>query len=153
VDVTGARPTTRESFYDISDAWLHGDGFANARYIRLDFHGETETDLPPLPPVGDAPGRVISEQQSGQRYEAAVEVSRPAFVLFRMTWHPNWQVLVDGHPVKTAMLTPGFLGAPVTTGKHEIVCRYETGNAKVLMALGGLALVLLLAVVEWRRQA
>ncbi len=68
-------------------------------------------------------------------------------------WHPIAAVRVDGQPVKTAMLTPGFLGVPVTAGKHEIVCRYEPGNAKILMAVAGLAVVLLLGVVEWRRSA
>ncbi|HEY1494589.1 MAG TPA: YfhO family protein, partial [Candidatus Solibacter sp.] len=145
VDVTDAKPTTRETFYDISDAWLHGDGFAKARYIRLDFHGEPATGLPPA--GSDPPGRVLSERQ----YEASVEVRRPAFVLFRMTWHPNWKVLVDGQPVKTAMLTPGFLGVPVTAGKHEIVCRYEPGGEKILMAVAGLAIVLLLGIAEWKR--
>lgn len=147
VDVTDAKPTTRESFYDISDAWLHGGGFAKSRYVRLDFHGEPATDLPPA--GSDPPGRVLSERQ----YEASVEVQRPAFVLFRMTWHPNWKVLVDGQPTKTAMLTPGFLGVSVTAGRHDIVCRYEPGNLKILMALAGLAVVLLLGVLEWRRSA
>jgi hypothetical protein len=147
VDVTDARPTTRESFYEISDAWLHGDGFANGRYLRLDFHGEAATDLPQVPAESGPPGRVVSERY----FEATVEASRPAFVLFRMTWHPNWQVSVDGRPVKTAMLTPGFLGVPVAAGTHEIAARYEPGNGKILMAVGGLAAVVLLCLAEWRK--
>ncbi|MCU1238843.1 MAG: hypothetical protein JWP63_6810, partial [Candidatus Solibacter sp.] len=147
VDVTDARPVTRETFYDIVDPWLHGDGFAKARYVRLDF-GPSEL-LPLAQPGQEPPGKVLSERG----YEASVVVSRPAFVLFRMTWHPNWKVLVDGQPVKTAMLTPGFLGVPVASGNHTVICRYEPGNTKVLLAIVGVLLVVTLGGVECLRRA
>jgi hypothetical protein len=151
VDVTDAVATTRESFYEINDRWLHGDGFAKGRYARLDFHGEPATDLPASLP-GTAPGKVIEEQQNGQQYEARVEAARDAFVLFRMTWHPNWRVTVDGVPGKTAMLTPGFLGVAVRAGTHTIACRYEPGNIKILMACAGLALVLAAGAISCLRR-
>ena len=151
VDVTAATAVTRENYFDIADAWLHGDGFAKGRYARLDFHGEQAGEWAPIPPQSAPPGNVLAERQRGQVYQADVAVARPGFALFRMTWHPNWNVLVDGRAVKTAMLTPGFLGVPLAAGQHHIVCRYQAGNAKVLMACGGWALVLLLGAVEWAR--
>jgi hypothetical protein len=64
---------------------------------------------------------------------------------------------VDGNPASTAMLTPGFLGAPVPVGHHHAVCRYEPGNTKTLLAFAGLGLTLLMVGIEYgkglRRQA
>jgi hypothetical protein len=141
VDVSEARAVTRETFFDIADPWLRNQD----RYIRLDFHGEPATDLPAPQRWPSPPGKVLSEHQSGQRYDAGVELLRPAFVLFRMTWHPAWKILVDGHPVNTAMLTPGFLGVPVPAGRHDVVCQYAPGSTKVWIAFAGLALVLVFA--------
>ncbi len=147
-DVAAATPVTRETFYDLVDPWLHGDGFAKAQYLRLDFPGRPAGELPRT--AAGSPGAVLAEHQTGQVYEADLDASRPAFALFRMTWHPNWRVLVDGQSVPTSMLTPGFLGAPIPAGRHHILCRYEPGNAKILMALSGLAICLFLATLEWR---
>jgi hypothetical protein len=36
-------------------------------------------------------------------------MARGGYVLFKETWHPNWRALVDGRPVGTAMLSPGFV--------------------------------------------
>jgi hypothetical protein len=151
VDVNDARPVTRETFFDLADSWLRGGAFAQGRYIRLDFHGEPATDLPPAQAWNSPPGSVIAEGRTAQRYAATVESSRPAFVLFRMTWHPGWKVLVDGTPVKSAMLTPGFLGAPITQGRHEVVCRYDPGNNKLWLALAGFAVTIALGAIERRR--
>jgi hypothetical protein len=146
VDVSEAVPTTRETFYDINDRWLHGEAFAQARYLRLDFYPEPAADLAQVPAGSPPPGKVLSEQQHAQNYQASVEAIRPSFVLFRMTWHPNWQVSVDGRPAKSVMLSPGFLGVAVPAGSHEIVCRYEPGNLKIWMAVAGIVTVILIAV-------
>ena len=91
----------------------------------------------------------MSESQTGEAYRARLEAYRPAFALFRMTWHPGWKVYVDGKAVKTVMLSPGFVGAPVATGSHQVECRYEPGWWKIWMALGGV--VAAGADLSWRR--
>ena len=77
-------------------------------------------------------------------YQANVDAARPSYVLFKMTWHPNWKVYLDGVPVKAAMLSPGFLGVPVSAGRHHITCRYESGSLKVSVALVSLILIAIL---------
>jgi len=49
------------------------------------------------------------------------------------------------------MLSPGFLGVPVTPGHHQILCRYEPGFWRLYLAMGGCLLVGLIVVIEWRR--
>jgi hypothetical protein len=158
VDTVAAATVTRETFFSVCDPWMHSPWAANDQHILLDFAGGAGKDLPrvtpgylpPLPPRAPA-GRVLSERQSGQRYEAEFEADRPAYVLFRMAWHPNWLVLIDGAPVQTVMLSPGFTGAPVAPGRHRIVCRYAPGNLKLLLLGAGLAVILLLGFLEHHR--
>jgi len=159
VDVVAAADTTRDNFYDLNDPWLHGDWPEKNQYIWLDFHGEAPKDLPrvtagyfpPVPASSTSPGAVLNERQNWQVYEADLDVQRPAWVLFRMTYHPNWKLLVDGQQVKTTMLSPGFVGAQVAAGRHHVVCRYVPGNNKLMLALAGFGLVLLMGAFEYGR--
>jgi len=84
-------------------------------------------------------------------YEADLDVQRSAWLLFRMTYHPNWKLLMDGKPANTAMMSPGFAGAQVAAGRHHVVARYVPGNGKVMLALAGWGLVLLMAGFEYGR--
>lgn len=157
VDAAASAQTTRENFYALCNPWMHSDWPASRRHIWLDFAGDAPKDLPRvtpgyLPPAASQPpaGTVANERKQGQVYEADLDLQRPAYLLFRMAWHPNWKVLVDGVPVRTAMFTPGFTAAPVDVGRHHVVCRYEPGNGKWFDALGGLLLVLAMCVIEYR---
>jgi hypothetical protein len=157
VDVVAAADTTRDNFFDLCDPWLQGDWPEKNQYIMLDFHGEAPKELarvtpgflPSLASPAGYPGNARNERQSGQVYEADLEVLRPAWVLFRMTYHPAWRVLVDGRPVKTAMLSPGLLGAQVVAGQHHILCRYDPGNLKWFLLIAGWGLMLLMLGLEF----
>jgi hypothetical protein len=107
-----------------------------------------ERSLPGIAFPTDPPGEITGQQESGDTYQAEVDVRRASYVLFKMTWHPNWNALVDGKPVKTVMLSPGFTGVPVTPGRHRALCPYEPGNWKLLVAFAGLFGVLMLGVAE-----
>jgi len=145
VDVPAAARINKDTFFDLNDRWMHGDWLANQQYLRLDLRDGVQPALPrveagsslPAAPVSAPPGRVVNEWQRDEVYAARVEAQRPAFVLFRMTWHSCWKVYVDGKGVETAMLSPGFVGAPIAAGSHEVECRYEPGWWKIWMALGG----------------
>ena len=160
VDVVAAANTTRDNFLDICDPWLQGDWPDKNEYIWLDFHGDAPKDLPRLTPgflpamaaAPAPPGVVTNERRSGQVYEADLDVQRPGWALFRMTFHPAWQVLLDGQPVATAMLSPGFTGARVAAGRHHILCRYAPGNLKWILLGAGWGITSLLLVFEYRPQ-
>ena len=41
-------------------------------------------------------------------------------------------------PARTAMFSPGFTAAPVTAGRHHVICRYDPGNGEWIgLAAGG----------------
>jgi hypothetical protein len=160
VDAPVVVPIDRYSFYDVNDRWLHSEWMANKQYLWLDLKGGAPPELPrisatsplsPAPAPGENAGTVRNERQTGQVYQAELEVARPSFALFRMTWHPKWVVYIDGKPQPTAMLSPGFLGVPVSPGRHQILCRYEPGNWRVYLAVAGFLLVGLLVGAECRK--
>jgi uncharacterized membrane protein YfhO len=58
-----------------------------------------------------------------------------------MTYHPSWKITVDGRPVKTAMVAPGFMAAPVFAGAHHVRASYEPGHVRDWVAIAGLGIV------------
>jgi len=160
VDAPVVVPIDRHTFYGIADRWLHSDWLAARQYLWLDLKGgapsglpriSAAAPLPPVPPPGGNRGAVTGQQQAGQVYEAELDVTRHCMALFRMTWHPDWVAYLDGVPQKTAMLSPGFLGVPVSPGRHRILCRYQVGFWRVYLAVAGFLLVGLMVAAEWRR--
>jgi hypothetical protein len=161
VDVPASVRVNRDIFFDVNDRWMQSEWLVNNRYLRLDFAEPAAAALGPavprvdasasLPaiPAAPAPGEVMSESREGETYRAKLDVKRPAFALFRMTWHSAWKVYVDGKVVESIMLSPGFVGAPVAPGSHQVECRYEPGWWKVWMALGGALAAAAFILREW----
>jgi hypothetical protein len=158
VDVPAAASVDRLNVYDVNKPWVRGDWPTSDQYILLNFHHEAPppglvsitpgSPLPPPPAPGPAAGAVSNERQTGQVYEADLDVARPTYVIFRMSYHPLWKAYLDGASQKTSMLTPGFLGVQVTPGHHHMLCRYEPGNWKPVLAITGLILTIGLIFVE-----
>jgi hypothetical protein len=158
VQVARSVPTTPESFLTINRRWLKSAWPAKNSHLWLDF-GDAPPDLPRLSPEADLPespvdasnaGKVVAERQTGEVYEADYDAAQPAYLVFRMTWHPNWKVRIDGQETPTMMLSPGVIGARTPPGRHHVVCRYEPGVGKIVMLLAGVLLVGLAGIAEFR---
>ena len=157
VDVAATAGIDRDSFFDLNKAWLQSEWPEKNQYIQLDFGPDPApkgmrlspgSPIPAPPNAAAAPGSVTGERQTRQVYEADLDVARPSYALFRMSYHPCWKAYIDGVSQPTVMLSPGFLGVAVTPGRHHILCRYEPGNWKVLMSVAGFAIVGLLIAGE-----
>ena len=158
VDVVASVKTTRNNFYDVNDRWLQSDWVMKRAHLRLDWRDDAspriarlapEDALPQLPVLPSA-GEVRGEQRNGEVYQAELEALRPCVALFKMTWHANWKAYVDGRPQPTWMLTPGFVGVPLTPGRHTLVMRYQPESWKAALGFAGFAGVLLLLALERR---
>jgi hypothetical protein len=159
VDVAASVAANKDSFYAINEQWLRSDWVEKRAHLWLDFgegapSGVTRlagnAPLPPSPASTGRGGEIKGERQMGNDYRAEFLISRPSFMLFRMTWHPNWVAYVDGKVQKTVMLSPGFIGVGVLPGQHSILLRYEPGIWKLTMAFAGLLIVLAGMAVERR---
>jgi len=150
VDVPGALSVNRDDFFDVNDRWLKTVGPSNRQHLRLDLPGVPGSALTPPAANAPSPGDILNASQSGEAYQAELSASRPAWALFKMTWHPNWEASLDGRRRETSMLSPGFVGIPVPEGRHTLIFRYEPGNWKLWMAMAGVLAVGLAGLTERR---
>jgi len=129
--------------------WRAGDApSAGERPLTL---AASFLDAPPSP--GPAPrGQVLSSNGRGDRYEARVRLEDPGIILFRMSFHPNWQAMLDGRPVATMMLAPGYLGVAAPPGVHAVQLTYRSPAWTRALPWVGVALVLALFVGDARRR-
>jgi len=106
----------------------------------------------PLFPLSATPsGEITSETVKAQAYSAKIKVNdscQSCFALFKMTYHPNWQITVDGKSAQKYILFPFYMGISINSGEHEIMATYKPSGLKIFLLLlegfGPLFLVLLL---------
>jgi hypothetical protein len=98
-------------------------------------------------------GRVLSSSGRGDRYRARVRLEDPGMILFRMCYHPNWQASLDGRPVPTVMLSPGYLGIRAPAGEHAVEMIYRSPAWTRALPWVGLAFLVLVAIADARRGA
>ena len=92
------------------------------RIIRLE---EQDTSaLQGLPQTSHAAlGRVVSVESGdrpAERIVATETTAEGAWLRLAHSWHPQWRASVDGESVDPYMLTPGFLGVPLSPGQHTV---------------------------------
>lgn len=114
---------------------------------------EAPAVLPTLAaPAGREPcGLVLNEGIAGNSYAVDLYADRACWLMLKETYHPGWQVTLDGQPVETAMLAPSFVAVPVEPGRHQAVFRYEPGPLRRTLGIVGLAALVLALLLEWQR--
>ncbi len=87
---------------------------------------------------------------AGERF-ISVRVDQPgAWLRIGQSWHPRWQVLVDGAPRPHLLLLPGNVGVPLAPGEHEVVLAWRVPAWRgVLAALNVLVVLGLLGLGVW----
>jgi hypothetical protein len=151
----------KSSFYEVNDAWLASDWVEKRQHIRLDFTPGALPELPPLDSTATLPvleaaqglGEIRGEARNGEVYSAEVSAGQACYLLFKMTYHPNWRVLVNGEPRAAVTLTPGMLGVALDPGEYRVECRYEPEAWRTPLMAVGLLGGLLLLVAERRGMA
>jgi hypothetical protein len=146
VGVNARRATNRQdTLYFAHSAWVKDGGAASRLVTRWDYR----TPLAAHAPRALCPGNprtvreVVTSQTITVDVACAIEAGNaPAgdtlAVALKMTYHPQWDVTVDGAPVQPYMVSPGYLAVDVTPGAHRIAARYRAHPAKLPLALIGL---------------
>ena len=157
VSVPYAVQTNKRQLYDIIDPWFGSDWVAKRQHLLLDINTDTTLDLPilnapPFPAVRAATGLGVVKQEakSGERYQAHVQVAQDSFLLFKMTYHPNWRVSVNGHAHQTVMLSPGFVGIRLSPGTYQVAIVYQAEGWKMPLLWAGICVCLLAGLAERR---
>lgn len=116
----------------MGDRSASAGGFAAYSYPGGAPDAELITD-----PAGATNGIVKQERVAPQRIEVSVENAKPATLILKVTYHPNWQVSVDGRQQRTFMVSPSYIGVQLPPGQHQVRAEYRSSRLKNgLLALG-----------------
>jgi len=104
-----------------------------------------------LSKVQPSGGTLSNETISPNVYSVQAVVDRDCYLMLKTSYHPGWEVTVDEKKVAPVMLTPGFIGVPVTTGTHQVEFIYKPSSIRYpLFCLGALLLVFI-GLFEFRK--
>jgi hypothetical protein len=137
--------------------YLKSSAVAQLRHPLVSFAGSSTpapslaADAPYTGPPGSVDKSTVDLESA--RFAGEVHANRPAYVMLKESYYPHWTATVDGHPVKTRMLAPSFVGVPVPAGDHVVAFQYRpTRSYPIYFAIGVLTLLaLVFGPVLWRR--
>jgi len=157
----------KRALFEFNRAFIASDWHARRQFVRIGWRdgdapaaGEqvltAASSLAPGSSPGDeAPrGVVLSGNSGGDRYEARVRLDDPGYILFRMSYHPNWRAELDDAAVDTVMLAPCYIGVRAAPGEHTLVMSYRPPSWNHILLWTGLAFLVMVAVAErWRQRS
>ncbi|MFC1601043.1 YfhO family protein [Candidatus Sumerlaeota bacterium] len=158
VRVKGAIIGKAEKRYKHIRSWLEGEWTENkiyfavlnaadakSKWINLINAEDASATLPDPKKWKDINlGKVLSEKREDNQFIAEVQVDTPCTLLFKMTYHPGWEILIDGKQQSAFMITPAFTGIPLSKGRHRIVCQYRSGLLKSILTVISIVMLLIM---------
>ena len=83
------------------------------------------------------PSAVIKKEQvDRQAYSAQIEVPgscQNCYYMFKMSYHPNWDVKVDGQSVEKYAVFPMYVAAKAAPGTHTVEVTHKPNSLKVIL--------------------
>jgi len=93
---------------------------------------------------GEVGGKIISEKITNEVYQINVEMDENCsncLIVFKMSYHPNWEAKLDGQTTEKLMVFPSFMAVKVSPGPHSLSFEYQPNPLKFyLLILGILSL-------------
>lgn len=86
-------------------------------------------------------GKIKEEKIENEKYQAKIEVNQDCLnclVIFKMTYHPNWQVKIDNQPSYKFMVFPSYIAANISPGMHQVTMEYKASTIKTPLLILGL---------------
>ena len=80
-----------------------------------------------------------NEKVTKQTYSTTVEVPnncKQCFVMFKMSYHPDWIAKMDEKEVEKYAVFPFYLAIPASPGQHHVEFTYQPNNLKVILLIG-----------------
>lgn len=90
----------------------------------------------------DSQSKILAEQVSKKNYGAQIEIGpncQNCLVVFKMTYHPNWQVKLNNTPTEKIMVFPSFMAVKAPPGNNQISFEYRPSPRKLPLLLIGIA--------------
>ena len=101
--------------------------------VNSDLFGATPSALPQSAKV------ISGEKIDPHHYVAEVETGETLALMLKVTYHPYWQVRLDGKPTTKFMVAPAFMATPIPPGHHSVEFIYTVPLSKKLLLLVSVA--------------
>ncbi len=97
------------------------------------------SDFPFVFPEATISATISSEKVDKQSYSATIDVPancNNCMAMFKMSYHPDWQVKVDGKDAGKFAVFPFYLATPATPGTHTVEFTYQPNRLKIILLVG-----------------
>jgi len=133
---------TQLDLFFANRAWLAGPGPASRQFIRWEYPSAETPSAPPASSGCADTGRIFGEQVEPGQIDQLTNCSEPSTVVFKVTYHPNWRVTVDGHEQETFMVSPSYIGVEVPAGLHHVRAEYRSSPVRTALFVVGMTTLL-----------
>lgn len=96
----------------------------------------------PLAPQPAVLGTIEAENIVAETYRGKIQVNKDCqncLIIFKMTYHPDWEAIIDGQIAEKIMVFPSFIAVKASQGTHEVSFRYQPSSTKMILLIVGLA--------------
>ncbi|OGG04480.1 hypothetical protein A2W14_06275 [Candidatus Gottesmanbacteria bacterium RBG_16_37_8] len=93
-------------------------------------------DFPFVFPEATVSAKISQEKVNKQTYSAKIDVPkncRNCVFMFKMSYHPNWNVVVDGKQVEKYAVFPMYVAAKAKPGSHTIEVTHQPHPLKTFL--------------------
>ena len=138
--------STQRGLFAVNRPWFNGADLAALRFHRFDFPAASDGATVAGEAAGCPRPAYTYERVQPSRIDVVVGCPVASSLVFKVTYHPNWHVTVDGHDADAFMVSPSFVGVSLPAGDHFVTAEYRSTPIKTpLFALAVLVLVAMLA--------
>jgi 6-pyruvoyl-tetrahydropterin synthase related domain len=138
---------TQRGLFAVNRPWFNGPDVAALRFHRFDFPAAADGTVATEESAACARPAYTYERVQPSHIDVVVGCPTASTLVFKLTYHPNWHVTVDGRDANTFMVSPSFVGVSLPSGDHFVTAEYRSTPIKgPLVALAVLVLVAMLAV-------
>jgi hypothetical protein len=137
---------TQRGLFGVNRPWFSGADVAALRFHRFDFPAGSDGPTVAEDAAGCPRPAYTYERVQPSRIDVVVGCPVASSLVFKVTYHPNWHVTVDGRDADTFMVSPSFVGVSLPAGDHFVTAEYRSTPIKApLLVLALLVLVAMLA--------
>ena len=137
---------TQRGLFAVNRPWFNGADVAALRFHRFDFPAASDGATAAGEAAGCPRPAYTYERVQPSRIDVVVGCPVASSLVFKVTYHPNWHVTVDGRDADAYMVSPSFVGVSLPAGDHFVTAEYRSTPMKTpLFALAVLVLVAMLA--------
>jgi hypothetical protein len=142
---------TQAALFSLNLAWERTHTLPGERlFMRYDYPATVTGFDPASTAACPGGGQTDYEWFQADAIHLAVECPADSTLVIKTTYHPDWQVSVDGVLVPDFMVSPSYIGISLPAGKHTVDAVYRAYPIKAPLVVFGAMAALFLIMIRGR---